>query len=169
MPTNPIRVTVDVDTMATGELAKRFRNTFDKRAKTVQRQWSAESKPIIKKMIINRISKGLSPVAGAGRYVKYSQSYKKQIKAGQFARYGKRIRPINLRVTGKMLKSIRTVDSKYGFEIYFGSKLAIYHDEEGAGRSKTIRRILPDGGERFTRDIDSTIKHILLKTLRRNL
>ena len=169
MPSSPIRAMIDVDRMEHTYLAKLFRSTFDKRAKTVQRQWAKEVKPKIKKMIIKRIQSGKSPVARMGEYAKYSRSYKRQILKGRFKRFSKRITPVNLRLSGKLLKSIRTVDSKNGFEVYFKSPIAKYHDEDGAGKSRTIRRMLPGGGENFTRDISNMITQTLFRVLRRNL
>jgi hypothetical protein len=112
---------------------------------------------LLQEDIVASISKGLSPVAGEKRFTKYSDSYTDAIKSGKYG--SKKVRPVNLRLTAhltkrentvEMLASIESKQSKDGFTIDFkktvgdGKNLAEIHSFEGAGKSKTIRKILPD-------------------------
>jgi len=117
----------------------------------------------IKKDILNRIASGNSPVAGKGRFEKYSDSYKKQIKSIP----GKQVTPVNLKVTGKMLKSLLIRNIKNGISIIFTDPVAAYHDLLGAGRSKTIRRLLPGKGEKFYQPIQKKINDAAIRAIKK--
>lgn len=100
-----------------------------------------------------QIRKGISPVAQIGRFVKYSDSYRSAIKKqyGEAAKKEKQVSPVNMTLDGTMLNSLDHEPSKNGKRLFFGDKKAIYHDAQGAGKSKTIRRLLPtQNGETFT-------------------
>ena len=59
-------------------------------------------------------------------------------------------------LTGKMLESdlVAKGDNKGTLEIKFKGKIARYHNDEGAGRGKVIRRLLPTkNGETFKKVI----------------
>jgi len=109
------------------------------------------------------IARGISPVKGFGRLVKYSQSYIKQIKAKQHE--GKRVRPVNLFLKGDLMKSLKVKVVGHGIRISFDNFKADIHNRLGAGKSKTIRRMLPTNqGEEFSRSItirmQGTLKRI---------
>ena len=129
-------------------------------------------KGFIKDAVIDSIEKGLSPVkmntakdkntGGKSRYVKYSDSYTDKIKSSWGSKTGKRQRPINLKLTGKLLNSLKAVVMvKRGglLRLWFSDEKAKYHDKLGAGKSRTIRRMLPNGskGEEFNRAIQRKI------------
>jgi hypothetical protein len=98
--------------------------------------------------IRDHISEGKSPVAGK-KFKHYSSGYAK-IKG--------RKRPVDMTVSGDMLKSLSSKKTKTSFFVFFKSKIAEYHDSLGAGRSKIIRRLLPTKrGERFTKVIQNRI------------
>ncbi len=114
--------------------------------------WANKEGPYLKKEVIDSMSKGLSPVKGGGgqsggksRYQEYSDVYKMQIKKqnGKFKDYGKRVRPVNLKLTGKMHESIKSRPIKFGVLVWFESEIAKYHDKLGAGKSKVTRKMLP--------------------------
>ena len=75
-------------------------------------------------------------------------------------------------VTGKMLRSLKIRDTGKNIVIFFSSKIAKYHDKLGAGASKTIRAMLPQGRETFNSSITKKIKLLLessfKKATRRN-
>jgi len=101
--------------------------------------------------IVATIFDGKSPVKGKS-FVKYSDSYSK-IK-------GKK-RPVDMFLSGKMLKSIKTrITKNFGIRIFFTSPIAVFHDILGAGKSKVIRRLLPDPakGETFKPNILKAIR-----------
>jgi hypothetical protein len=110
----------------------------------------------LKKEVVESISRGVSPVKrSGGRYKKYSTSYRQAIDNGYYSEFNKRKRPVNLRLSGDLLKSIYTrLISKTRIEIGFNDELADIHNRQGAGKSKTVRRMLPtEEGETFTDSI----------------
>lgn len=129
----------------------------------------------IKPLILNEILRGVSPVSKGGRspqntggrvrYKAYSDSYKKQIeKMG-----GKSIRPVNLKVSGNLLASLKARVTKKGLTIWFSDFKAKYHDRIGAGASGVIRRMLPSQkGERFNKNISKKIFDIINNAVKRS-
>lgn len=100
-----------------------------------------------------QIRKGISPVAQIGRFIRYSESYREAIKKqyGEAAKKEKQVSPVNMTLSGDMLKSLKTEKSDKGQRLFFEDPKAIFHDAQGAGKSKTIRRLLPtQNGETFT-------------------
>ena len=115
------------------------------------------------------ILKGISPVRGQGKYRKYSRSYRDQILKNKLP-FPKKRSPVNLRLSGQMLKSIFTKFNKAGFIIGFKSSLADIHNRQGAGKSRIIRRILPNkSGEEFNKSIQVDIQKFLEKSRRQLL
>ena len=108
------------------------------------------------KQIVREISEGRSPVKRTGgRYAPYSASYKLAIDKGRYSNFNKRKRPVNLILSGKLLKSIfsRPI-GKNKIVIGFDNFLADIHNRQGAGKSKVVRRMLPTNeGETFTDSI----------------
>jgi hypothetical protein len=129
----------------------------------------------IKDEIRSFIEKGVSPVnqrnakikntGGGNRYAKYSPSYIDKMGKGQMS--NKKPRPVNLTRTGKMLRSIKTRISGSGVVIFFSDENAKYHNDQGAGKSKVIRRILPRDGEQWARQIANQIKASLSKAIKK--
>jgi hypothetical protein len=50
--------------------------------------------------------------------------------------------------------------------VWFSDKKAKYHNDEGAGKSKVIRRMLPKDGEDFSRNIQNKIVETLAKAIK---
>ena len=114
------------------------------------------------KEITESISRGVSPVKGEGRFVKYSIAYLRQIAAGRYRHNGKKRRPVNLKLTGELLRSLFVRVTKRGLSISFDNKLADIHNRLGAGKSKVIRRMLPtNSGEQFNRRITKRLFEIM--------
>ncbi len=110
---------------------------------------------------VNReISSGKSPVQGVGRFKDYSDSYKDAIEENEGIMRGtdgklwsgKRVRPVNLFVSGTMQKSQRITEKDGKIQLSYTSKFAVYHN---VGTLKMPRRpMLPtDKGETFSRSI----------------
>lgn len=117
-------------------------------------QTTAELKPLI----LNEIENGRSPVAGFGRFKKYSESYLKLIRRGYF---DKKERPVNLTLSGQLLNSLQITPKKSDIEITFTDDLFNIHNKDGAGKSKTVRRMLPTNkGEQFSRSITLRFREI---------
>lgn len=144
------------------DLGKKLKElTTDKLKQAIEnanRQWTAVMATELKTTIVKTIQSGMSPVEGVGRYKGYSESYSEAIREGRYRQYGKKLRPINLTLSGTMLRSIKARQGKDNLTIYFSSPIAKYHDEEGAGKAKVIRRMLPSKpNEKFSRTIWTNI------------
>jgi len=113
-----------------------------------------------KKGIIQEIEGGRSPVKRKGRFQKYSDSYLKAIESGRFE--NKRKRPVNLKLSGDLLKSLQTFVRNKILIIRFDNSLADIHNRRGAGKSKVVRRMLPtESGETFNESIQRDVREVL--------
>jgi hypothetical protein len=121
------------------------------------------------------IEAGISPVEGVGRFKGYSESYTEQIKSRKARdedgkiQSGKRIRPVNLTLSGKLLKSLKVKALGNKIQISFNRKT-----KSGDDLAKIIndggRRILPtERGERFHRSITKKFIEIASKIIRKYL
>jgi len=116
----------------------------------------------IGKLILKDIEGGRSPVKGTVRFQKYSDSYRDAIKAGRYRSFSKSRSPVNLKLTGKLLKSLQVTMKSNKIEITFTDDLFEIHNSKGAGKSKVIRRMLPtNNGELFNKSITLRIREIL--------
>lgn len=125
--------------------------------------------------IRQRIEAGFSPVefggeknlntGGGKRFIGYSESYSEQIENGWLP-YEKKLRPVNMTLSDQMLDSLYSRIVRNGVEIGFTDEKAEYHNTEGAGKSKVIRRLLPKAGERFTPEIQNMIVDIIEKHIK---
>ena len=80
------------------------------------------------------------------------------------AELGKKVSPVNLKLTGEMLKSMFVRPIQRGLLIGFDNKLADIHNRLGAGKKKVIRRLLPtNDGESFNRSITNKLNEVLDK------
>ena len=74
--------------------------------------------------------------------------------------------PRNLKLTGRMLRSIKSRKFKDYVRVWFTDSKAKYHDKLGAGKSKVIRRMMPRNGEQFNAGIRRRIANALLKAIK---
>lgn len=136
----------------------------------IKKDYSKRLRTPLKLAILKDISRGVSPVRSKGRFKKYSNSYKSTIRgkswffkvngklvvltAGRGETFptvpfftGKKISPVNLKVSGAMLKSlkVRTLGSGITnrIEIAFEDDVAFYHNNTGVGPQRIKRRLLP--------------------------
>jgi hypothetical protein len=162
--------------------------------------------------ILKTIDGGSSPVK-AGKQIKYSESYIRQIEGKNLkgkktksrstsigansplkfndktrlskktktttslaSRYGKKKSPVNLRLTGELHKSMRTVKTEKGVEVYFdddvvtkdGKRLSEVHNDGLGGMPE--RRLLPNRiGEEFNFNIWRRIKKAIEDAIRKAL
>lgn len=112
------------------------------------------------------ISKGISTIEGGGKFPKYSDSYREAIKRGRYT--GKKITPVNLKLTGDMLNSLDSTIRETGkgvdvFVGYFDSKEAL--KEQGHRESINSRPTIPIGSERFSVKLERKILDALVKIL----
>lgn len=127
----------------------------------------------IKRAMVESIERGVSPVNKGGtspqqtggrlRFNKYSDVYIDQIKKGTLPN-NKKQRPVNLKLTGTMLRSIKSRVFRDFVRVWFSDEKAKYHDKLGAGASKVIRRMAPNpkAGEQFNAGIMRRIKQAYL-------
>lgn len=118
-----------------------------------------------------QIKRGISPVEGAGRFQKYSESYRESIRSDHKATRDKagQVSPVNMTLTGKMLDSLEIVRRGDKRFMEFEDKKAYFHNNSGAGSKRVIRRLLPDkDGESFNsvlqRKFTAAIKRIVKNT-----
>lgn len=142
-------------------------------AERVKEPFKKNVKKFIKEEVVKSIERGVSPVEKGGkdpksssgqlRYKGYSDIYKKQMRT----RYkNKKQRPVNLKLTGKLLRSIKAKYTKEGVRVWFTDKKAKYHDKLGAGKSKVIRRMIPHDGEKFNAGISRKIVNALKEAIK---
>ena len=159
-----IKINASQQRVSASVLLKKIHNkAFAKAVKDFQKKGSV----LTKKLVLDSIESGMSPVKGKGEYGKYSDSYKKQIRGGKYP--GKKIRPINLKLTGDMLKSLKLKLRKTGFTLFFSDPKADYHNNIGAGKSRVIRRMLPKKGtgETLKRTITKPIRDLANRLLKK--
>lgn len=114
---------------------------------------------VLESAITSDIEKGVSPVKGQ-RFVKYSKSYKYQIKNGYKNLSSKSKSLVNLKVTGEMLKSLVIKRHAKGIKIVFNDKKSSYHND---GTDKIPRRaMLPTKeGEEFNKRINDRVATLI--------
>lgn len=130
--------------------------------KEVRKNVRAAEFQFLRGLIVEIIQKGISPVRGAGRFQRYSESYREAIilAYGDLVEKEGQISPVNMTLFGDMLNSLRVVDAGEGrIRIEFDDPKAYFHNTSGTGKSRTIRRLLPDRpGEEFSREIQVRIR-----------
>lgn len=141
---------------------REFLQRVEKKTQYNQQDLSKAAR-VFEKKIPELISKGISPVKGEGRFKKYSDVYRDAIKKGRYP--GKRQRPVNLKLTGELLNSLKVETKQNKIIIRFNNPLADIHTNQGAGKSKTIRKMLPQDGEVFSDVIFEEIIKILEEKL----
>lgn len=146
-------------------------NDLKQKVKEFQRAVTDISKETLKVAIIdNSILLGISPVEGQGKFAKYSEMYKGQIRKGVYKKDGKNISPVNLKLSGQMLDSFFVKKSEKGLKVGFSDEKAYEHTVRGVGFNKTKRKMLPVGpGEDFKRTIKKEIVDVVRKAVDRIL
>lgn len=124
-------------------------------------------------LITKEIMQGKSPVEGQGRFDDYADSYKDRITESEGIVKGtdgklnseKKLRPVNLHVSGKMLESQQVKRDGGRINVTYLSKFAAIHNEGG---SKLPRRaMLPNNpGEKFSRTITKYLLEEAKKAIR---
>lgn len=114
------------------------------------------------------MNKSISPVKGKGKWIRYSDSYLKQIKGELGTIWSKQVSPVNLKLSGELHNSLKVfgvglLSKVYVLRIQFNDFLADIHNRRGASKKKVIRRLLPtNNGEEF----NYGLTQLLLKSLR---
>jgi len=143
-------------------------------------------------IVKKRMAKGISPVKNQ-KWVKYSKSYVAQINGKVsfftskttgmvhpmpgvanpiFGAFGKKVRPVNLKLSGVLWESFYTKQNSRGIVIGFSDPVAKYHNDEGAGKSKTVRPMLPthsgdEWNSGITAEFRTFVNEIAIKVLKK--
>lgn len=140
-------------TISVNQIAKEL-NKRERKARTkAMEKWKKLAKPLIKKEINSRIDKGVSPVSGQPNYKKYSPKYK----------IGRK-RPVNLKDTGKMRKTLTAKSIKDGISVFFTSPIHKYHNGEGRVRRATLP--IDSKGETFKNGIKKNLRNLFIKVFK---
>jgi hypothetical protein len=161
--------------------SKLLKNTSILDLPAIKKEFARSAKNRIRNTIKSEIAKGKTVVSqrkadpkntndkgapkGGVRFQKYSNSYKERMGRGDLA--SKTARPVNMKVTGKMMNSLKQRVTSDSLVLWFSDKKAEYHNKLGAGKSKVIRRILPSQEESFTPIIRKRLVKILERAIRR--
>jgi len=120
----------------------------------------------------DRISKGLSPIEGRGRFERYKnpKSYPDKVRE-EFP--DKRRRPVNLKLSGKFLDALKSKSSPSGNKITigffdsYGRKLEQGHRDGANGQPE--RPVIPEGGELLAKSIRLSIIRLFEQSVRKYL
>lgn len=155
--------------------SRKFKNLISKTdkglVKATRKEFAKKGPTKIKQAIVQDMIKGISPVKGGGKWKKYSDGYKKEIRKNKSRRMRsasptKAVTPINLRLTGQLHRSLKSFFKSKALVIQFKHFLADIHNRRGAGKSKVVRRMLPTkSGEQFNRRINTVIFDQLKKAV----
>lgn len=123
----------------------------------------------IKSALMRLYNSGQSAVMGFKKWQKYSKSYRSALDKGYYS--PKNARPVNLQLTGDMMKSLSIGSGSDNVIIYFDDDKAEYH-QEGTDKMPQ-RQLLPKTGEDFKPSVFKYIKQAAGKAvadlIRRNL
>lgn len=142
----------------------------------VKKDFKEKAPPKIRETVLSDIRKGISPVKGLGKYLKYSDSYKIKIRNSKKfkseANPTKNRSPVNLRHTGKLHQHFQvypTGSTRGSFRLAFDwpHRLADIHNNQGASKKKVVRRLLPTKqGEEFNVKIERKIFNELKESVK---
>jgi len=153
----PIKIKTDLKTLR--------KLTDDVRKKFTQELETGEVGRELITAILNLISKGISPVEGANRFQRYSQSYRDAIKK-KYIKDKIKVSPVTMKKTGEMQDSLKFVIKGRSTFLQFDDKKAYWHNEGKGNLPK--RKLLPNkGSEKFTPRILSKIVKALRKATRK--
>jgi hypothetical protein len=126
----------------------------------IQKRFIDQAPAVLSKGILTSISRGESPVDSGEWKTPYSDSYLKAIDTNPIFRLlGKKKSPVNLKLTGQLLSSLKIRPNGNKLEVSFTDKLALYHNKELTGR---LRRMLPtEDGEVFNKEISLKLNLLL--------
>lgn len=143
--------------------ASKLKAKYEKFKKEALQEMSKEIGPAI----LSSISIGKSPVAiKPDKFQDYSKAYNRAIDKGYYPNKTKK--PINLKLTGKLLNSLIVKLLPDRINIRFDNEKFVYHNNEGVGKAKVKRRMLPtESGERFNLTINTTLRESLTRLIQK--
>jgi len=167
-------VNVNLKAKDTKGFSREIKKMVDKNTEKVVKFYQNDIAQHLKKRVVEFIEGGISPVKGKGRFLDYADSYKDLIRKGKLKGAGKKLRPVNLKLSGKMLNSLKIRKTKDGFTLFFADPKAVYHDTDGIKRNdiptgKVYRRLLPRDGEQLSDVITEEINVKMQKFINKNV
>ncbi len=158
-------IKLKVKTTRKNDLLKKYASKI----KNMRESFSKLVGVALPKLIIDEILSGISPVRNH-KFKTYAPSYKKAI-VKYYSKKGKSISPVNMKLSGKMLNSIRFIKGSRLIdlaEISFTDPKARYHTVDGIKRKDGVvkRKLLPIGrGEKFNAEISDMIREAIIKSI----
>lgn len=128
----------------------------------------------IVRLMKSEIKSGKSPIAGKGGFPAYRGSYRERIqRTGKINGFNKSLQPVNLKVSGQMLRNLKPFVLKTlsasGFQTIVGYRGTLAQQKEKGHREgvngQARRPTIPQDDERFNRKINKRINEIYLKRL----
>jgi len=146
------------------QLAEHLMKKSKQAQKETLAKWKKAATPVVKQEIQGRIGRGLSPVEGEDNFEPYSESYKKQISSTLGSRHGKKLRPVNIKLTGRLRKSLKVRAITKGLVVWFSDKKAKWINNPQADSNNMPRRaILPLTNEKFNKKIIKRLETLYTK------
>lgn len=168
-------------------MAQKFTVRFpDQQLKALQRKITELGRPLNRseakelgsttvKEMKKLIAVGSSPIRGKGRFKAYRGGYRRQIrKTGRVAGKAKKLRPVNLKLTGAFLKDLKgnvVKQGTKGFTASVGYRKGKQQKKEKGHRDgkfgQAERPTIPEGSETFAVTISQKIIKIIDKAIGR--
>lgn len=146
---------------------KKIRGSIDR----IKRDYLNKAPNNYKRAIIQSWRKGQTPVKN-GRWDKpYSESYRRQIRKKRnviLVAFSKKTTPVNLKVTGTLWSALSVTRSGSKLTITINDELGDIHTNQGAGKAKAIREMLPvKEGQDFKKKINDVLQTLLERIVTR--
>jgi len=146
------------------------------KAKLGRSQPDERDKRFMGAYVVNQIkklsSKGISPIKGhPKRFPAYKGKYKEGIEKRHKRFKGKRLRPVNLRLSGDFMKSLKYRATKKGVLVGFfkPSEAAKEQGHRERANGQGFRPVIPQRGETFIPTIINKLVDIMRKGVERRL
>jgi hypothetical protein len=160
----------------TSKLTTRIKNITATKV-GLNKQQAQDIGSIVANRMKELISSGSSPIAGKGNFSAYRGGYRKRIQSGRIS--GKSLSPVNLKLSGKFLNSLRSLAPKLqsgsflprvGFDKRFDRDADDKEQGHREGHNNQAQRpIIPEGKETLRRSIFDSIKAQVTEYLEKNL
>lgn len=125
----------------------------------------------VKEMRVS-MERGISPIQGARRFANYSASYTKAIQKGWLEQKDKKVRPVNLILSGRMLRALEYKADRGKLEVGIWdqemAELAGYH-QDGTDKMPARRFIPTENAEKLNVTIDRALLNKLRELIKRSI
>jgi len=134
----PVKFKAEVDTKALESIKKKTKQL----KKPVTRDFARQIGRVIVKEMKRIIKRGVNPIKGWGKFPAYRGKYRKQIQKKGYVnvdgeRVSKKLRPVNLKLTGKFLSTLtsKAEPDKTGFSAVVRYKTDLSEKKEDGHRT----------------------------------